>query len=115
MAVASAPRSVTPEEQAIARDLLQNARASMQIPEAFDQATVDRLCRAVAWAAGNEKTATHLANMSVDESGMGSRQPRRRAKVLGVLRDALRQPSIGVIEELPKKGIVKYAKPAGVI
>jgi sulfoacetaldehyde dehydrogenase len=35
--------------------------------------------------------------------------------VLGILRDALRQKSMGVIEEIPAKGIVKYAKPAGVI
>ena len=83
--------------------------------EAYDQAAVDRLCRAVAWAGGNETTATRLANMSVDESGMGSREPTRRAKVLGILRDALRQKSMGVIEEIPEKGIVKYAKPAGVI
>ena len=33
----------------------------------------------------------------------------------GILRDALRQPSMGVIEEIPGRGIVKYAKPAGVI
>ena len=38
-----------------------------------------------------------------------------RAKVLGILRDALRQKSMGIIEEIPEKGIVKYAKPAGVI
>jgi sulfoacetaldehyde dehydrogenase len=53
--------------------------------------------------------------MSVDESGMGKREPTRRAKVLGILRDALRQKSIGIIEEDTAKGIVKYAKPAGVI
>ena len=69
----------------------------------------------MAWAGGNEQSAIRLANMSVDESGMGKREPTRRAKVLGILRDALRQKSIGVIEELPEKGIVKYAKPAGVI
>ena len=82
---------------------------------AYDQATVDRLCRAVAWSGGNEQTAIRLANMSVDESGMGGREPSRRGKILGILRDALRQKSIGIIEELPDKGIVKYAKPAGVI
>src|SRR5947209_16673194 len=53
--------------------------------------------------------------MSVDESGLGSREPTRRFKILGILRDALRQKSMGVIEEIPEKGIVKYAKPAGVI
>jgi len=116
MAVAvSAPRTITAEEQALARDLLMRARAAMRDVESYDQDAVDRLCRAVAWAGGNETTATELARMSVSESGMGSPEPRRRAKVLGILRDALRQKSVGVIEEIPDKGIVKYAKPAGVI
>jgi acyl-CoA reductase-like NAD-dependent aldehyde dehydrogenase len=98
-----------------AQELLARARAAMRAADSYDQAAVDRLCRAVAWAGGNEQTATHLAKMSVDESGMGSPEPKRRAKVLGILRDALRQKSIGVIEEIPERGIVKYAKPAGVI
>jgi acyl-CoA reductase-like NAD-dependent aldehyde dehydrogenase len=116
MAVAvSSARLITPEEQALARGLVERARAAMAAIAGYDQATVDRLCRAIAWAGGNEQTAITLANMSVDESGMGSREPKRRAKVLGILRDALRQKSIGVIEEIPEKGIVKYAKPAGVI
>ena len=76
---------------------------------------MDRLCQAIAWAGANAETAVRLANMSVDESGLGSREPSRRSKVLGILRDALRQKSIGIIEEIPDKGIVKYAKPAGVI
>jgi sulfoacetaldehyde dehydrogenase len=55
--------------------------------------------------------------MVVDESGLGDREgrPNKRFKILGILRDALRQKSMGVIEEIPEKGIVKYAKPAGVI
>jgi sulfoacetaldehyde dehydrogenase len=116
MAVAvGGARPITPEEQAMARTLVERARHAMAAIADYDQATVDRLCRAVAWAGGNEQTAITLANMSVDESGMGSREPKRRAKVLGILRDALRQKSMGVIEEIAEKGIVKYAKPAGVI
>src|SRR5215216_5591291 len=110
-----AVRAITPDEQDTVDALIGRARAAMQQADAYDQATVDRLIRAVAWAGGNEITATRLARMSVEESGMGSPEPRRRAKVLGILRDALRQKSIGIIEELPDKGIVKYAKPAGVI
>ena len=106
---------LTSDEKDVVTELITRAREAMRVAESFDQDTVDRLCRAIAWAGGNEETATRLANMSVDESGMGSREPRRRAKVLGILRDALRQKSIGVIEELPRLGIVKYAKPAGVI
>jgi sulfoacetaldehyde dehydrogenase len=116
MGVASvSARTITPEEQATAQELLARARAAMRAVEAYDQAAVDRLCRVVAWAGGNEATATRLARMSVDESGIGSPEPKRRAKVLGVLRDALRQRSMGIIEEIPDKGIVKYGKPAGVI
>jgi sulfoacetaldehyde dehydrogenase len=116
MAVATAPaRTITPEEQAVADALLTRAKTAMLAVDAYDQAAVDRLCRAIAWAGGNESTATKLARMSVDESGMGSPEPKRRAKVLGILRDALRQKSIGIIEEIPDQGIVKYAKPAGVI
>ena len=110
-----AARTITPQETELAQRLLDNARKAMQQIADYDQETVDRLCQAVGWAGANPETAERLANMSVDESGMGSREPRRRAKVLGILRDALRQKSMGVIEELPEKGIVKYAKPVGVI
>ena len=110
-----AERTITPDEQRVCAELISRARAAMAAAESLDQTAVDRLCRAIAWAGGNEHTTTRLAAMSVDESGMGSPEPSRRAKVLGILRDALRQKSMGVIEEVPEKGIVKYAKPAGVI
>ena len=114
---ARTPRAVTPDESAAAQALLTRARAAMAAADHYDQAAVDRLCRAVAWATGNEQTFGRLTRMSVDESGMGSADgvPARRWKILGILRDALRTPSVGVIEELPGKGLVKYAKPAGVI
>ena len=110
-------RALTDDERAAARDLLNRARAAMAAIAEYDQAMVDRLCRAVAWATANEQTFGRLTRMSVDESGMGSADgaPTRRWKVLGILRDALRTKSVGIIEELPDKGLVKYAKPAGVI
>jgi sulfoacetaldehyde dehydrogenase len=111
----SGARPISADEQALAKTLLAHARTAMREIDDYSQAAVDRLCQAVAWAGGNEKTARQLAQMSVDESGMGSPEPKRRAKVLGILRDALRQKSMGIIEEIPEKGIAKYAKPAGVI
>jgi len=108
-------RAITAEETDVVTELVARARAAMAAIADYDQATVDRICQAVGWAGGNEKTATRLANLSVDESGMGRREPTRRAKVQGILRDALRQKSIGVIEEDRARGLVKYAKPAGVI
>jgi acyl-CoA reductase-like NAD-dependent aldehyde dehydrogenase len=109
------PRSITPEEQDIVRLQVDRARAALGAIEGYDQRTVDRLCQAVAWAGANEPTAVRLARMSVAESGMGIPEPSRRSKVLGILRDALRQKSVGLVEEIPEKGIKKYAKPVGVI
>src|SRR5215469_16044126 len=110
-------RSITPEEKQYAQELLERARRAMCLIENYDQARIDRLCQAVGWATANEKTFTRLSHMSVDESGLGDREgrPNKRFKIMGILRDALRQKSMGIIEEIPEKGIVKYAKPAGVI
>lgn len=110
-------REITPEERQMVDEMVARARAAMDAIADYDQATVDRLAQAIGWAVGNEKTFTRLAHMSVDESGIGDREgrPNKRFKIQGILRDVLRQPSMGVIEEDPVRGIVKYAKPAGVI
>ena len=112
---ATPPRPVTDLQRETAANLLARARLAMSDIAALDQAAVDRLCQAITWVTSNETVARRLAAMSVDETGMGGREPTRRLKGLGILRDALRQKSMGVIEELPAKGIVKYAKPAGVL
>ena len=85
--------------------------------EGWSQSEVDRLAQAIGWYAGNEVTFARLARMGVDESGIGDREgrPAKRFKIHGVLRDALRQKSIGIVEEDPEMGLAKYAKPAGVI
>ena len=117
MMIAETVRTTTDEERASAQDLLRRARVAMVQVNRYEQETVDRLCRAIAWATANEQTFGRLTRLCVEESGMGSADgvPARRWKILGILRDALRTKSVGIIEELPEKGIVKYAKPAGVI
>jgi sulfoacetaldehyde dehydrogenase len=97
--------------------MIVRARAAMREVEHYDQQRIDRLCQALGWATANEKTFGRIVQMSIEESGLGDPEGRhqKRMKILGVLRDALRQKSVGVIEEIPAKGIVKYAKPAGVV
>jgi sulfoacetaldehyde dehydrogenase len=112
-----ATRPITPEEQAAVDDLVARGRAALREFEGATQEQVDRLCRAIGWAIANEPTFTRIALMGVEESGIGDPETRvgKRFKVMGILRDVLRQRSVGVIEELPEKGIVKYAKPVGLI
>ena len=110
-------RELREEERALADDLLKRARAAMAQIEDWSQDRLDRLAQAIGWYAGNEKTFTGLAQMGVDESRIGDRdgRPGKRFKIHGVLRDALRQPSTGIVEVDEARGLVKYAKPAGVI
>jgi sulfoacetaldehyde dehydrogenase len=109
--------AINEEQRAELDGAFERARKALAIIETYDQARVDRLCQAVAWAVSNKKTFTELVTMGIKESGLGDAESRmnKRMKIRGVLRDALRQKSVGIIEEIPDKGIAKYGKPAGVI
>jgi sulfoacetaldehyde dehydrogenase len=110
-------KGITEEQQQELDETFARARKALAVIETYDQARVDRLCQAVAWAVANKRTFTRLVDMGIAESGLGDAVSRmgKRMKIRGVLRDALRQKSVGIIEELPEKGIVKYGKPAGII
>lgn len=110
-------KGLTENDRQLAADMLARARAAMAEIEDWDQDRLDRLSQAIAWYAGNEKTFTRLAQQGVDESGIGDREgrPAKRFKIHMVLRDVLRTPSTGIVEVDEEKGLVKYAKPAGVI
>lgn len=110
-------KGLTPEQQHELDEAFSRAEKALAVIETYDQQRIDRLCQAVAWAVANKKTFTRLVDMGIRESGLGDADSRmgKRMKIRGVLRDALRQKSVGIIEEIPEKGIVKYAKPVGII
>lgn len=117
MAEVQGRNDITEEQQAELDQAFERVRKALAIVETYDQARVDRLCQAVAWAVANKRTFTRLVAEGIEESGLGDPESRmgKRMKIRGVLRDALRQKSVGVIESIPDKGIVKYGKPVGVI
>ena len=110
-------KELTELERKFADELLSRARSAQNEIENWTQNQLDRLSQAIAWYSGNEKTFTRLAQQGVDESGIGDREgrPAKRFKIHMVLRDVLRTPSTGIVETDEKKGLVKYAKPVGVI
>ena len=92
-------KGITPEQQAELDECFARARKALAIVETYDQARVDRLCQAVAWAVANKTTFQRLVDMGIKESGLGDPDSRmgKRMKIRGVLRDALRQKSVGEI------------------
>ena len=113
----SMAKPITEEQKAELQELLGRARTALAAIADYDQKRVDRLCQAIGWALANEKTFTRLAMKSIEESGLGDPEtrPGKRMKIYGILRDVLRQKSMGIIEEDRARGLVKYAKPVGVI
>src|SRR6185295_9164777 len=102
MAASETTASITEDQQRELDGAFARARTALATIETYDQARVDRLCQAVAWAVSNKRTFARLVDMGIAESGLGDAESRmnKRMKIRGVLRDALRQKSVGVIEEL---------------
>ncbi len=98
--------------------MMHKARQAMEVFADADQARVDEAVTAVAWALYKPENAQHLARRAVETTGIGrvdSKIIKNQRKTFGALRDLLRVKSVGVIEELPERGLVKYAKPVGVV
>jgi sulfoacetaldehyde dehydrogenase len=98
--------------------VMARARAAQKLFAHADQATADAAVRALAWSLYQSDHARELAQLAVKDTGLGNvpdKIRKKQRKTFGTLRDLLRGRSVGIIEEDPVKGIVKYAKPMGVI
>ena len=59
-----------------------------------------------------------LAELAVADTGLGNvadKITKNTRKTFGALRDLMRARTVGIIEEDAAKGLVKYAKPVGVV
>ena len=82
------------------------------------QARVDEAVTAIAWSLYKPEHAEALAAMAVEDTGLGNAADKivkNQRKTFGTLRDLMRVKSVGIIEERPELGLVKYAKPVGVV
>jgi sulfoacetaldehyde dehydrogenase len=98
--------------------LVERARAAMETFKNVDQARADEAVRAIAWSLYKPEHARELAQMAVEDTGLGNvadKITKNQRKTFGTLRDLLRAKTVGVIEEDPALGLVKYAKPVGIV
>lgn len=82
------------------------------------QPRIDEAVTALAWSIYKPDNARRLAEIAVEVTGLGnveSKVIKNTRKTFGTLRDLLRVKSTGIIEELPERGLVKWAKPVGVV
>ncbi len=98
--------------------LVVNARRAMREFRSADQQFVDDAVTAIAWSLYERNSALELAEAAVRNTELGNvndKVTKNQRKTFGTLRDLMRVRSVGVIEEDPAKGMVKYAKPVGVV
>jgi sulfoacetaldehyde dehydrogenase len=110
------------QAQATVRDeiaaVVGRARDAARAVEHYSQEQVDELVTAVAWAVVRKDHAETLARLAVDEGGFGNyadKVAKISKRVTGVLADMSGMRTVGVVEELPSAGLVKIAKPVGVV
>src|ERR1700749_3207010 len=118
MDAAEMAKDVTGEASGIVDVLMQRARAAQAAFAEADQARTDEAVLAVAWSLYKPEHAKALAELAVKDTGLGNvpdKIIKKQRKTFGTLRDLLRVKSVGEIERDDKRGIVKFAKPMGVV
>ena len=103
---------------AMVAELVARARTAQAVAEGYDQARVDELVAAAGWAIMEPGRNRALAELAVADSGIGRVDDKIRKnhrKTLGLLRDLQGMRTVGVIAELPERGLVEIARPVGVV
>ncbi|MFP4179605.1 MAG: aldehyde dehydrogenase family protein [Spirochaetaceae bacterium] len=106
------------EAAAYVAGLVERSKKAQAQIEFACQEEVDDLVVRVAWAGCQPDFAKKLADFAAEESGMGygpHKVGKIMTKVKGALRDMKGKKSVGVVEDDKENGIVRVAKPMGVI
>jgi len=107
-----------PDAEGVVAELMQRARRAQQTFADADQARTDEAVRALAWSLFKPEHARELAELAVVDTGLGNvadKVVKKQRKTFGTLRDLVRVKSVGEIERDDKRGLVKFAKPIGVV
>jgi sulfoacetaldehyde dehydrogenase len=114
----SADSRTTSDVAAEVADIIRRARQAQEAIADWDQERVDELVTAIGWSIVRKDHAEALAQLAVDEGGFGTYADKLikiQRRVNGLLADMRSMTTVGVIEEDPERGLVKIAKPVGVV
>ena len=100
------------------QEMYARAQEAFKTVEYWPQEKVDEMVAAVGWEWQKDETAQALARLAVDESGIGvyeHKVAKIKSKTRGSLWDMRDAKTCGIVEEDKQNGLVKLAKPMGVI
>ncbi len=99
-------------------DTVIRARAAQAQYAMYSQQQIDEVVTAVAWSIINPIQNAELAQMAVNDTGLGNVEDKiskNRRKTMGLLRDLKSAKTVGVVAEYPQQGLVEIARPVGVV
>lgn len=108
----------TPEEKKYVSELFERARKAQKVIEGYDQERVDHLVTAIVWNIVKPGVIEEISEFAVEETQMGnyeSKYAKLNTKLKGALRDMKGKKSMGIIERDEERGLIKIAKPVGVV
>ena len=106
------------EAKNLVEGLIKRARAAQKTADSFTQEKVDQLVKAIAWNIVKPGPIEEIAKLAYEESGLGNfkgKYGKLHKKIRGVVRDLAGVKSVGIIERDEAKGLIKIAKPVGVV
>ena len=109
---------VDPAVEREVSELLTRARTAQRVAEGYDQARINDVVCAAAWAILEPGRNRALAERAVADTGIGLVEDKIRKnhrKTLGLLRDLQATRTVGVISEDAARGIVEIARAVGVV
>ena len=113
------PKHLEPSPAAsLVAALVARARAAQAVADGYDQARIDELVDAAAWAILEPARNRELAELAVRDTGIGDVEDKvlkNHRKTLGLLRDLHGMKTVGVISEDPVAGITEIARAVGVV
>ncbi|MGH7158716.1 MAG: acylating sulfoacetaldehyde dehydrogenase [Acetobacteraceae bacterium] len=98
--------------------LIARGRAAMAAISGAAQDRTDEMVIALAWSLYRPDRAAALAKLAVKDTGLGNvgdKIIKNQRKTFGTLRDLLRAKTVGVIEQNRSLGIIRFAKPVGIV
>ena len=107
------------EDTMMIDEIVVRARTAQASYEAMgSQAVFDKACQAVAWVLMQPERNRALAEMAVEETGLGNADDKVRKnhnKTLGLMRDIKDVTAFGHVEDDRENGLSIYYRPKGVI
>lgn len=97
-------------------EMVQRARAAMEEIDGYNQAEVDKMLYAISKAVFEQ--AEPLAKLAIEETKLGRldhKIGKNQGMATNIFASLKNKASVGVIREIPEKGLVEIAHPRGVI